>query len=39
MQLYFRDNQAVFVVCDVKYSLAGLLNFTKGSLTPCVFTS
>lgn len=40
MQLYFIDNLAILVVCDVKYSLAGLIiNCTKCFPTPDVFMS
>lgn len=40
IQLYFIDNLAILAVCDVKYSLAGLIiNFTKCCPTPNVFTS
>lgn len=40
MQLCFIDNLAILVVCDVKYSLAGLIrNCTKSFPTPDVFMS
>lgn len=40
MQLYFIDNLAIVVVCDVKYSLAGLIiNLKQYFFTPEVFTS